>query len=213
MSSQKPTSEAPKRQSTSAVLETSAVSETSADSASTEPSARTNLYSRPLPVYNRMNKVDTNKTDVVSTSSVPTTSEPRALASVIADSVKSGDAAKSMKKLPETSSKPMFFKAARTSRATLPAASDNIDNVVKLETSKLEAGKPGVAVQSTHDTQSSQATVKEKKSPPPTAAKPKKPGATLTRKESLKEQYNKLQVCCLFLSEIFFIFNFSNASI
>ncbi|XP_067931818.1 cordon-bleu protein-like 1 isoform X2 [Watersipora subatra] len=149
-----------------------------------EVSTTSVLYSRPLPVYNRMNH---NKAPTQSPTQTPTTSKPKALASVIADSVKSGDAAKPMRKMPETGTKSMFFKAARSSRVDLPDL-DKIENVVKLDTCKYE--KKQVAA--------SQADVKvdktlETKSPPSTAPKPNKTGASLARKESLKEQYNKLQ--------------------
>lgn len=199
--------DAPKRKSLNITLDGESVSTGSTKAATAltdEPraprdTADMSLYSRPLPVYNRMNRMDSNKPSGASaTTPSPTTAEPRALASVIADSVKTGEATKSRKKLPEPSNKPMFFRAAKNSRVELPKATDKIENVVKLDMSKYGVSNTA-KVTDEHSTQKPTTTTalaktQEKAVPPLVAAKPTKPGASLTRKESLKDKYNALQV-------------------
>lgn len=186
------TSEAPKRRSAYAAVKVEAdIAKEKLDSeakhTSAESAGNMSLYSRPLPVYSRMN----------SATKSPTTSEVKPLASVIADSVKTGEATKTMRKLPEpgSSSKAMFFRAARgNSRTEVVTNPDKIENVVKLDNTKFSVTKsdatPAVAADSLPVRPAEQKRVK----PPPLAEKPK-PGATsINRKDSLKDQYNKLQV-------------------
>ena len=197
------TSDAPKRRSAYAAVKVEAEaikvkSQDKPDTAAAPISKESDmsLYSKPLPVYSRMNSADKS----------PTTTEVKPLAAVIADSVKTGEASRSsMKKVPElgSTSKPMFFKANRNSRSESVTDPQKIENVVKLDTAKFStstksSGSPSKtstsSINSLPAQQPAAAAAVERKTPPTVADKPK-PGATsVTRKESLKEQYNKLQV-------------------
>lgn len=197
------TSDAPKRRSAYAAVkvEADAIKEKSQDkpdsAAPISKESDMSLYSKPLPVYSRMNSAGKS----------PTTSEVKPLAAVIADSVKTGEASRSsMKKVPElgSTSKPMFFKANRNSRSESVTDPQKIENVVKLDSAKFSTPPKSSDSPSKTSTSSinslpaqqpaAAAAAVERKTPPTVADKPK-PGATsVTRKESLKEQYNKLQV-------------------
>jgi len=183
---------------------------------SKEPIAEPTLYSRPLPVYNRMThsgsrsegvKLSDGKEkrlshippgDIIlverkpagkTVPASPTAGESKPLGSLLSESMKSGEASVTMRKQPEGTHKPMFFKANRNSRVDIPKSADRIENVVKLDTSKFDvktaSNKNGLPASPKSSTP---------KVPPPTAAKPQKTGANLSRKGSMKEQYNILQV-------------------
>lgn len=153
------------------------------------------LYSRPLPIYNRMSSAE-DKVDKAVTPRTPVTpvspsEEPKSLADVISSSMRNGEANKPMKKIPEVSNQPMFFKAARVSRPETISTSQ-IENVVKLNNqfdktdSKVTNGKPTIPTSNQQSNQNSQPEAREQEKTTP--------ASNLSRKESLKEQYNKLQV-------------------
>lgn len=104
---------------------------------------------------------------------------------VLNNSMQSGEANKSMKKTPDIPQKPLFFKA-KTSKADPTPTPARIENVVRLDT-RYE-GKH-ITSNSTPDSNDSRGNDGRS-----SATQGRKASESLTRKESLKEQYNKLQV-------------------
>jgi len=172
----------------------------------TKAEMSTSLYTRPLPVYSRMNK--TVKPSATSTATVkpvstvatvtPTSAAPKPLGSVLSESIKTGETNKPLNRItPDGAPKPLFFKAARS------GSSQELQSAVAPQTAVIPQGR--IKLDSKYEKQASIEVLppepkKETVQPAVTSQQPEtvsveKPKAsTLARRESLKQQYDKLQV-------------------
>lgn len=137
------------------------------------------------------NAVQTSDNQLNCATNSPITHDVKPLATVLVDSVNCGKEEPIMR-LQESANpiKPMFFRASRSSRIDKTSDPSRIENVVKLDSNRFSRRIEESSMSPTKPAEGVEGNSKEEEA----VNKPTRKVKSVSRKESLRDQYDKLQV-------------------